>query len=123
MGTTGVRLDYVTWKRSMLKYPLGCQIESEEIYLHKFWHMGDVIRSKGGRQHLGMPYKKKFPFLWNMPRKMDVFLFKLVPGVQYFLVFRRAEEGENLHLLQVGKCVKAKRALCTGAQPPWLRPS
>ena len=108
----------------MLKYPLGCQIESEEISLVKFWHMGDVMRSKGGRQHLGLLNKNKFPFLKNMPRLIYVFLFKLVPGVQYFSVFRGAkEEDENWHLLQVGKCLEAKRALCTGAQPPWLCPS
>ena len=45
--------------------------------------MSDVTRSKGGRGHLRLLYKKRFPFLWNMPRKMCVFLFKLVPGVQY----------------------------------------
>ena len=57
------------------------------------------MRSKGGRQHLGLQYKKKFPFIWNIPRLTYVVLFKLVPGVQYLLVFRRAEEGENWHLL------------------------
>ena len=95
----------------MLKYPLGCQIESEEISLVKFWHMGDVMRSKGGRQHLGLLNKNKFPFLKNMPRLIYVFLFKLVPGVQYLLVFRRAEEGENWHLLQVGNYLEAKKEL------------